>query len=114
MYIGTLDDIVNSTYHSTIKMKRVHVKSSTYIDSSKEKNKKDPKFKIADLVRISNIKILLQKVTLQIGLKTVFWLKKLKNILLWIYVINDLNSEEIDWNCYEKDLQKINQKKFRI
>ena len=71
MYIGKLDDIVYNTYHSTIKMKRVYVKSSTYIGSSKEKNKKDPKFKIADFVRISNIKILLQKVTLQIGVKKV-------------------------------------------
>ena len=32
-------------------MKLVDVKSSTYIDSSKESNKKDPKFKIDDIVR---------------------------------------------------------------
>ena len=41
MYIDTLDDIVNkysNTYHSTIKMKPMDVKSSTYIDSSKENN----------------------------------------------------------------------------
>ena len=38
VYIDKLDDIVNkydNTYHSTIKMKPVDVKSSTYIDSSK-------------------------------------------------------------------------------
>ena len=38
MYIDKLDDIVdkyNNTYHSTIKMKPVNVKSSTYIDSSR-------------------------------------------------------------------------------
>ena len=34
----------NNTYHSTIKMKPVDVKSSTYIDSSKEVNEKYPKF----------------------------------------------------------------------
>ena len=52
VYISKLDDIVtkyNNTYHSTIKMKPVDVKSSTYIDSSKEINNKDPKFKIYDV-----------------------------------------------------------------
>ena len=56
MYIDKLDDIVNkcnNTYHKTIKMKSVDVKSNTYINSSKEINDKDPKFKIGDIVRIS-------------------------------------------------------------
>ena len=59
VYIDKLDDIVNkynNTYHSTIKMKPVDVKSNTYIDSSKEINNKDPKFKIGDIVRISKYK----------------------------------------------------------
>ena len=42
----------NSTYHSTIKTKPVDAKSNTCIDSSKEVNNKDPKFKISDIVRI--------------------------------------------------------------
>ena len=49
VYIDELDDIVNrysNQYNSTIKMKPVDVNSSTYIDSSKEINKKFPKFKI--------------------------------------------------------------------
>ena len=56
VYIDKLDDIVskyNNTYHRTIKLKSVDVKSSTYIDSSKEINGQDPKFKIGDIVRIS-------------------------------------------------------------
>ena len=56
MCIDKLDDILNkynNTYHSTIKMQPVDVKSSTYIDSSKEINDKDPKFKISDFVRTS-------------------------------------------------------------
>ena len=55
-YIDKLDDIVNrysNTCHITIKMKPVHVKSNTYIGSSKEINYKDPKFQIGDTVRIS-------------------------------------------------------------
>ena len=53
--IGKLDDIVkkyDNTYHSTIKMKPVDIKSKTYIDSSKEIDNKDPKFKIGDIVGI--------------------------------------------------------------
>ena len=41
VYIDILDDIVNkynNTYLSTIKMKPVDVKSSTYINASKEIN----------------------------------------------------------------------------
>ena len=45
-----------NTYHSTIKMKPVDVKSSIYIDSCKENNYKDPKFKIKNTVRISKYK----------------------------------------------------------
>ena len=43
----------NNTCHSTIKMKPVDVKSSTYIGSSKEVNDKYSKFKIGDIVRMS-------------------------------------------------------------
>ena len=53
-YIDKLDDIVNkqnNTYHNTIKIEPVDVKSSTYIDSSKEINDKDPKFEIGDIFR---------------------------------------------------------------
>ena len=45
VYIDKLDDKVNrynNTYPSTIKMKLVDVKLSTYIDSSKRINNKDP------------------------------------------------------------------------
>ena len=58
VYIDNLDDIVNkynNTYHSTIKMKPVDVKSSTYIYSSKEINNKDRKYKIGDIVKISKV-----------------------------------------------------------
>ena len=56
VYIDKLDDIVKKTNNvcsSTIKMKSVDIKSSTYIDSSKEINNKHPKFKIGSIVRIS-------------------------------------------------------------
>ena len=64
MYIDKLDDLVkkcSNTYHNTIKMKPVDVKSSIYIDSNKEKNNKRPKFKDVDIVRISKYKDLFVK-----------------------------------------------------
>ena len=41
-------------------------------------------------------------------------IKKVKNTVLWTYVINDLNGEEIIGTFYEKELQDTNQQKFRI
>ena len=54
VYIDKLDYIVNkynNTYHRTIKMKTVALKSNTYIGSSKEINDEDPKFKIDGIVK---------------------------------------------------------------
>ena len=64
VYIDKLDDKANknsNAYHSTIKIKSFDVKSSTYIDSSKENNEKDPKCKIGDIVRISKYKNIFEK-----------------------------------------------------
>ena len=73
MFTDKLDDIVNKsnlTYHSAIKMKPVDAKSNTYIDSSKEINNKDPRFKISNIVKISKYKKhFLVKAILQLGLK---------------------------------------------
>ena len=59
--VSKLDDIVNNTSHSTINVKPVDVKSNTYIDSSKEINNKDPKFKIGDIVKILKYKNIFAK-----------------------------------------------------
>ena len=61
----------NDTYHTTIKMKPADVKSNIYIDSSKEINDKDPKFKIGYIVKISKYQNIFGQVKLQIGLKKV-------------------------------------------
>ena len=42
----------NNAYHITIKMKPIDVKDNTYIDSIKEVNDEDRKFKVGDHVRI--------------------------------------------------------------
>ena len=41
-------------------------------------------------------------------------IKNVKNTVLWIYVIIDLNGEEIAGKFYEKELQKTNEKEFRV
>ena len=59
MCIDRLDDIVNEydhKYYSTIKMKHVDVKSSTYFDFGVENNDKDPKFEDGCHDRISKYK----------------------------------------------------------
>ena len=44
----------------------------------------------------------------------IFVIKKVKNTVPLTYVINDLNNEEIIGSFNEKELQKTNQKEFRI
>ena len=44
----------------------------------------------------------------------VFIIRKIKNTVPWTYVISDLNGEPITGSFYEKELQKTNQKEFRI
>ena len=69
--IDKLDDIVNkhnNTYHDTIKIKPVNVKSSTYIDFGRENNYKNSEFKVVDHLRIPKYKNM-QKFTFPIALK---------------------------------------------
>ena len=68
----------NNTYHSTIKMKPVDVKSNTCIDSSKEINYKDLKFKVGDFVRISRFRDTFAKDYVSNWSEEVFVIKKLK------------------------------------
>ena len=65
VYIDKLGDILdenNNTYHTIIKMKPIDVKDNTYINTDKETNDKDPKFKVGDRVRILKYKSIFAKV----------------------------------------------------
>ena len=117
VFIDKLDDIVdeyNNTYHTTIKMKPIDVKDNTYINTSKEINNKNPKFKVGDRVRISKYKNIFAKGYMPNWSEEVVVIKKVKNTVPWTYVINDLNGEEIIGTFYEKELQKTNQEEFRL
>ena len=115
MYIDKLDDIVNkynNTYHRTIKMKPVEVKPNTYIDSSKDINDKDPKFKIGDISRISKYRNIFAKGYASNWPEEVFVIKKVKSTVPWTIAISNPQRAEIVENFYEKELQKANQKEF--
>ena len=43
-----------------------------------------------------------------------FVVSKIKNTVLWTYVVGDLNGEEINRSFYQKELQKTSQEEFRI
>ena len=96
VYIAKLENIVNrynNTYHKTIKMKSVDVTPSVYIDFNKENNSEGPRFKLLS--------------------RGFLWLKKSKT-LGHGHFISDLNGEEIIGTIYGKELQKTNQKEFRV
>ena len=64
VYFNILNDIVdeyNNTYHKTIKMKPIDVKSNSFAEYNEESSEKDPKFKVNDHVRISNYKNIFAK-----------------------------------------------------
>ena len=82
LYIDKLDDIVNeynNTYHRTIKLKPVYVKDNAYIDSTKEGNDKDPKFRVNDHVRISRSKNIFAKGYTRNWSEEIFVIKIVKN-----------------------------------
>ena len=117
VYFDVLNDIVdvyNNTYHKIIKMKPIDVKGDSFAEYNEESNEKDPKFKVGDHVRISKFKNVFAKRYTPNWSEEIFIIKKIKNTVSWTYVVRDLNGEEIVRSFFEKELQKTNQKEFRI
>ena len=94
-------------------MKAIDVKNDSFAEYNEESNEKDPKFKIGDHVRISKYKNIFAKEYTPNWSEEIFVVKKKKTVP-WTYVISDLNREEIVGSFYEKELQRTNQKEFRI
>ena len=108
VFIDKLDDIINkynNEYYKTVKMKPVDVKSNTYIESSKEINNKNPKFKIGDIVKISKHKNIFAIGCTPNWSEEVFVIKKVKNTVPWTYIISDLKGDEIVETFYKKELK---------
>ena len=98
VYFNVLDDIVNKynkVVHRTIKMKPIEVTNDYFAGHNEESNKKSPKFKVCDHVRISKYKNIFAKGYAPNWFEEVFIVSKIKNTVLWTYVINDLNGENI-------------------
>ena len=109
VYFDVLEDIVskyNNTVHKTIKMKPINVTNDYFTEYNEDSNKRNPK--------LSKYKNIFAKGYAPNWSEEVFVINKIKNTVPWTYVINDLNGEEIIGNFYEKELQKTNQKEFRI
>ena len=91
--IDTLDDTVNkynNTYHSTIKKKPV--------------NDKIRNWKLLIVLEYQNI---FSKVYTPNWSEEDFVIIKVKNTVLWTYIISDLNGEEIVGLFYKNELQSI-------
>ena len=113
VYVDVLNDIVNkynNTVHKAVKIKPTEVTGDYYAKQNEESNKKNPKFKVGDHVRISKYKDILAKGYTPNWTKEDFIVKKFKNAVSWTYVISDIDNEEILGSFYEKELQKTDQK----
>ena len=77
-------------------------------------NEKDPKFNVGDHVRISMYKNVFAKGYAPNWSEEIFIVDKVKYTVPWTYEINDLNGEKTIGSFYEKELQKTDQKGFRI
>ena len=100
---------------STIKVKSVDVRLSTYFDFDKKNNKEDPEFKVGDPVKISNLKTCFQKFVFQICLKTVLWFQMLKillhgHMLLVIFKMKKLLEPFMKENC-KKQIKEFTREK---
>ena len=107
--IDKSDDLVNkynNTYHSTIKLRPGDVKSNTYIDSSKEINDEDPRFKIGDIVRISKYENIFAKIYTPNWSEEFFVIKKVRNTVPWTYVVSDINREKVAGTLYAQNCKK--------
>ena len=110
-----LNDIVNkynNMVHKTIKMKPIDVTGDPFVEYNEDSNKKNPKFN--DHVRISKYKNIFAKGYVPNWSEEVFIVNEIKNTVPWTYTISDLNGEKVIGTFYEKELQKTNQKEFRM
>ena len=113
-----LNDIVNkynNTIHRTIKMKPIDVTGDSYVEYNEDFNKKGPKFKVNDHVRISTkkdindiskYKNIFAKGYVLNWSEEVFIVNEIKNTVPWTYTISDLNGKKVIETFYEKIIAK--------
>ena len=81
VYFDVLDIVnkYNNTVHKTIKMKPIDVTDDSFVEYNEKSNKKDPKFKVGDYVRISKYKNIFAKGYSPNWSEEVFVINKIKN-----------------------------------
>ena len=88
-------------------MKSIDVTSDSFAEYNENANKKNPKFKVSDHVRISKYKNIFAKGYAPNWSEEIFISSKIKNTVPWTYVISDLNGEEIKGSFFEKEFQRL-------
>ena len=109
VYFDVLDDNVNkynNTVHKTIRMKPIDITDDSYAEYNEDFNKKDPKFKDGDHIRISKYKNIFTKAYTPNWSEDVFVVSKFKNTVPWTYVDSGLNGGEITGSFHEKRIEK--------
>ena len=81
-------------------MKSIDVTSYSYAEYNGDFNKKDPKSKVGDHVRISKYKGYAPNWSQEVFVVS-------KNTVPWTYVVNDLNGEEITGSFYKKLKKRV-------
>ena len=94
VYFDVLNDTVDeykNTYHRTIKMKPIDVKSDSFAEYNKESTQKGYKFKVGDYVRILKYKNIFTEGYSPNSSEEVFLIKKIKNTVQYISYIKICN-----------------------
>ena len=81
-------------------MKPIDITGDSYAEYNENPNKKDPKFKVGDHVRITKYKNIFAKEHTPNWSEETLVISKIKNTVPWTYVISDLNGEEITGSFY--------------
>ena len=110
VYFDVLDDIVNkynNILHRTIKMKPIDVKDNTYLDSKKEVNDKDPKFKVGYHIRISKYKNIFAKGYTPNWSEELFVVSKIKNTVPWHMLLMILMVKKLLEHFMKKNCKRL-------
>ena len=87
---------------------------NTYMNTSKEINDKNSKFKIDDIVRIQNCKNIFGTGYISNWSEEVSVIKEVKKNVPWVYLINYFNVEEIVRTFYKNNCKKQIKKSLEL
>ena len=104
--IQSINRTIHRTVHRTIKIKPIDVTNDSQAKYNEDSNKKGPKFKVGDDVRISKYKNIFAKGYGPNWSEEVFIVNEIKNTVPWTYTVNDLNGEKITGTFQEKKIAK--------